>query len=141
VVDDYGHHPTEIKATLAAARQCGYGKIHVIFQPHRYTRTRDLIDEFATAFSDADDLLVLDIYAASEAPIEGVSAAGLAAAIRAGGHTSVEYVPSFAEAAKTVASVANPGDVILTLGAGNVYQMGPLVLQELESRQPVGAAE
>ena len=73
VIDDYGHHPTEIRATLAAARQCGFGKIHVIFQPHRYTRTRDLMDEFATAFEDADSLAVLDIYAASEAPIEGVT--------------------------------------------------------------------
>ena len=66
VIDDYGHHPTEIKATLAAARQCGFRKIHVIFQPHRYTRTRDLMEEFTTAFADADSLFVLDIYAASE---------------------------------------------------------------------------
>ena len=73
VIDDYGHHPTEIKATLAAARQCGFGKIHVIFQPHRYTRTRDLIEEFTAAFADADSLYVLDIYAASEKPIEGIT--------------------------------------------------------------------
>ena len=79
VIDDYGHHPTEIRATLAAARQCGFGKIHVIFQPHRYTRTRDLMDEFATAFEDADSLVVLDIYAASEAPIEGITGEALAA--------------------------------------------------------------
>ena len=78
VIDDYGHHPTEIRATLAAARQCGFGKIHVIFQPHRYTRTRDLMDEFATAFQDADSLVVLDIYAASEAPIEGITGEALA---------------------------------------------------------------
>ena len=78
VIDDYGHHPTEIRATLAAARQCGFGKIHVIFQPHRYTRTRDLMDEFATAFQDADSLAVLDIYAASEAPIEGITGESLA---------------------------------------------------------------
>ena len=71
VIDDYGHHPTEIRATLAAARQCGFGKIHVIFQPHRYTRTRDLMDEFASAFKDADSLVVLDIYAASEAADRG----------------------------------------------------------------------
>ena len=73
VIDDYGHHPTEIKATLAAARQCGFRKVHVVFQPHRYTRTRDLIEDFATAFGDADSLFVLDIYAASEKPIEGIS--------------------------------------------------------------------
>ena len=74
VIDDYGHHPTEIRATLAAARECGFKKVHVIFQPHRYTRTRDLIDEFAASFSDADSLLLLDIYAASEKPIEGITA-------------------------------------------------------------------
>src|SRR5207249_7534509 len=78
VIDDYGHHPTEIRATLAAAKQCGYRKIHVIFQPHRYTRTRDLMDEFASAFSDADSLLVLDIYPASEQPIEGITGEALA---------------------------------------------------------------
>src|SRR6202034_4232529 len=74
VVDDYGHHPTEIMATLKAARECGYGRVHVLFQPHRYTRTRDLMGEFATAFKDADSVEVLDIYAASESPIEGVDA-------------------------------------------------------------------
>ncbi len=78
MIDDYGHHPTEIRATLAAAKQCGYRKIHVIFQPHRYTRTRDLMDEFATAFGDADSLQVLDIYAASEQPIEGITGEALA---------------------------------------------------------------
>ena len=78
MIDDYGHHPTEIRATLAAARQCGFGKIHVIFQPHRYTRTRDLMDEFAGAFEDADSVAVLDIYAASEVPIEGITGEALA---------------------------------------------------------------
>src|SRR5580698_5095785 len=78
VIDDYGHHPTEIRATLAAARQCGFRKIHVIFQPHRFTRTRDLMDEFATAFGDADSLLILDIYAASEPPIDGITSESLA---------------------------------------------------------------
>ena len=82
VIDDYGHHPTEIKATLAAARQCGLCKIHVIFQPHRYTRTRDLMEEFTTAFDDADSLFVLDIYAASEKPIEGITGEILAQRIR-----------------------------------------------------------
>ncbi len=82
VIDDYGHHPTEIEATLAAARQCGFGKVHVVFQPHRYTRTRDLMEEFTTAFGDADSLFVLDIYAASEKPIEGISGEALAGTIR-----------------------------------------------------------
>src|SRR5437660_1456895 len=85
VIDDYGHHPTEIRATLAAARQCGFNRIHVVFQPHRYTRTRDLMDEFASAFSDADTLLVLDIYAASEQPISGITGEALAERIKQSG--------------------------------------------------------
>jgi UDP-N-acetylmuramate--alanine ligase len=93
VIDDYGHHPTEIRATLAAARQCGFGKIHVIFQPHRFTRTRDLMDEFATAFPDADSLAVLDIYAASESPIEGITAQTLASRIMEKGEVAAAYHP------------------------------------------------
>jgi len=137
VVDDYGHHPTEIRATLAAARQCGFKKIHVIFQPHRYTRTRDLIDEFATAFDDADTLQLLDIYAASEEPIPGVTAEGLAKRISSAG-TKVEYVPSFGGAASSAALQAKSGDLVLTLGAGSVYQIGPIVLDELRKRSALG---
>ena len=133
VVDDYGHHPTEIRATLAAARQCGFKKIHVIFQPHRYTRTRDLIDEFAIAFNHADTLHLLDIYAASEEPIPGVTAEGLAKRISSAG-TKAEYVSSFADAAIRAASHAHSGDLVLTLGAGSVYQIGPMVLEELHKR-------
>src|ERR1700723_1227548 len=95
VIDDYGHHPTEIRATLAAARQCGFQKIHVIFQPHRYSRTRDLIEDFTTAFGDADSLFVLDIYAASEKPVEGISGEALAATIREKGGLNAKYVCSF----------------------------------------------
>jgi UDP-N-acetylmuramate--alanine ligase len=133
IVDDYGHHPTEIRATLAAARQCGFRKIHVIFQPHRYTRTRDLIDEFATAFNHADTLQLLDIYAASEEPIPGITGEGLAKRISTAG-TKAEYVSSFADAAIGAASHAHSGDLVLTLGAGSVYQIGPMVLAELEKR-------
>src|SRR6202161_2417971 len=97
VIDDYGHHPTEIKATLAAARQCGFRKIHVLFQPHRYTRTRDLIEEFTTAFEDADSLFVLDIYAASEKPIDGITGEILAPRIREKSGKRVEYASSFAD--------------------------------------------
>ena len=93
VIDDYGHHPTEIRATLSAARQCGFGKIHVIFQPHRYTRTRDLMGEFATAFQDADSLEVLDIYAASEPPIEGVTGEALARLISQNGKPGLDMPP------------------------------------------------
>jgi UDP-N-acetylmuramate--alanine ligase len=135
VIDDYGHHPTEIRATLAAARQCGFRNIHVIFQPHRYTRTRDLVDEFATCFGDADTLLILDIYAASEQPIEGVTGEFLTKQIRDKGGRSAEYVPSFAEAAETIAELAEPGDMVLTLGAGNISQLGPMVLERLAARQ------
>src|SRR6202790_4173941 len=115
VIDDYGHHPTEIKATLAAARQCGFRKIHVIFQPHRYTRTRDLLEEFATAFGDADSLFVLDIYAASEKPIEGITGEMLAQRIREKTAKNGRYVSSPVEAADAAAAVAEDGDMILTL--------------------------
>jgi UDP-N-acetylmuramate--alanine ligase len=132
VVDDYGHHPTEIRATLAAARQCGFRHVHVIFQPHRYTRTHDLMDEFSTAFADADTLFLLDIYPASEKPIEGVTAEALAQRIAGTGSSAPEYAPSFADAAEKVAALAQPGDMILTLGAGSVSQLGPMILERLE---------
>ncbi|HWY02054.1 MAG TPA: UDP-N-acetylmuramate--L-alanine ligase [Candidatus Acidoferrum sp.] len=135
VIDDYGHHPTEIKATLAAARQCGFQKIHVIFQPHRYTRTRDLIEEFTTAFGDADSLFVLDIYAASEKPIEGITGEILAQRIRQKMAKSGRYVSSPAEAVDAAAAVAQDGDMILTLGAGSVSQFGPMILDRLKERE------
>jgi UDP-N-acetylmuramate--alanine ligase len=135
VIDDYGHHPTEIKATLAAARQCGFRKVHVVFQPHRYTRTRDLMEEFTTAFGDADSLLVLDIYAASEKAIEGISGEALARVIRERGERSVQYVSSFADAAGSAAAAAQEGDMILTLGAGSVSQLAPMILEKLKERE------
>ena len=131
VVDDYGHHPTEIRATLAAARQCEFRRVHVIFQPHRYTRTRDLMDEFASAFADADTLLVLDIYAASEKPIEGVTGEALAGRIGRAGKRDAVYIPSFADAVEKIAQVVEPGDLVLTLGAGSVSQLGALILERL----------
>jgi len=137
VIDDYGHHPTEIKATLAAARQCGYGKVHVIFQPHRYTRTRDLMEEFTTAFADADSLFLLDIYAASEKPIEGITAEMLAQRIREKSNGSVNYAGSFDDAVAAAASAAHEGDLILTLGAGSVSQLGPMLLDKLKEREAV----
>jgi UDP-N-acetylmuramate--alanine ligase len=134
VIDDYGHHPTEIRATLAAARQCGFKKVHVIFQPHRYTRTQLLMDEFATAFRDADSVLVLDIYAASEQPIPAISGESLAHRITEAGGQEALYVASFAEAVELATSAAEAGDMILTLGAGSIWQLGPQVLERLESR-------
>jgi UDP-N-acetylmuramate--alanine ligase len=135
VIDDYGHHPTEIKATLAAARQCGFRHIHVIFQPHRYTRTRDLMEEFTTAFADADSVIVLDIYAASEKSIEGITGETLANRIREASGKHVEFAGSFAAAVESACAQAQDGDMILTLGAGSVSQLGPLMLSELERKK------
>ena len=134
VIDDYGHHPTEIRATLQAARECGFGRVLVLFQPHRFTRTRDLMPDFATAFGDADGLQVLDIYAASEQPIEGVTGETLVAAIREAGGGRVNYAPSMAEAVERLAADARPGDMVLTLGAGSVSQAGPMLLEKLKAR-------
>jgi UDP-N-acetylmuramate--alanine ligase len=134
VIDDYGHHPTEIRATLAAAKQCGFRKVHVIFQPHRYTRTRDLMEEFTAAFGDADSLFVLDIYAASEKPIEGISGEALARTIREKGGHPAEYVGSFGNAVTSVTAAAQDGDMILTLGAGSVSQLGPMIVDRLKER-------
>lgn len=134
VIDDYGHHPTEIRATLAAAKQCGFGGIHVIFQPHRYTRTQALMDEFTRAFQDANSVNILDIYAASEKPIEGISGEVLATRIREETGQDVRYVRSPAEAITIVSREAQDGDMILTLGAGSVSYLGPAILEKLQER-------
>ncbi len=134
VIDDYGHHPTEVRATLAAARQCGFRKIHVVFQPHRYTRTQLLMEEFANAFGDADTLFILDIYPASEAPIEGITGETLAQNIQNTGEHEARYAASFAEAAEAVTAEAEAGDMILTLGAGSVSQLGPMILERLHAK-------
>jgi UDP-N-acetylmuramate--alanine ligase len=128
VVDDYGHHPTEILATLKAARESGYGGVHVLFQPHRFTRTRDLMTEFAGAFGDADTVQVLDIYAASEEPIAGVTAEALVQEI---GRDGVEYAGSMGEAVGRLLRETKDGDVIVTLGAGSVSQAGAMLLEGL----------
>jgi UDP-N-acetylmuramate--alanine ligase len=137
VVDDYGHHPTEILATLSAARQWlgPQGRIHVIFQPHRYTRTYLLMNEFISAFPDADRLLVLDIYAASEQPIAGVSGLTLAQKIHCRNNHPAEFAASFAAAVDAVIEQAQPGDMVLTLGAGTVSQLGPQILEKLRARE------
>ena len=130
VVDDYGHHPTEIRATLAAARECGYKKIHVVFQPHRYSRTRDLLERFRGAFADADTVIVLPIYAASEEPIPGVTGELLASKIEG---PQVQFAPDFPAAIAAVVAQAKDGDLILTLGAGSVNQLAPQILAALEA--------
>lgn len=134
VVDDYGHHPTEIRATLAAARQCQYRRIHVIFQPHRYTRTMHLMDEFARSFNDADSVYLLDIYAASEKPIEGVTAQALVDRLAAFGHRSARYSGTIDKALEAVKANAQEGDLVLTLGAGNVWQAGERLLNDLKGQ-------
>jgi UDP-N-acetylmuramate--alanine ligase len=138
VVDDYGHHPTEICATLAAARECGYKKIHVIFQPHRYSRTLDLLDRFRNAFVDADSVTVLPIYAASEEPIPGVTAELLVTRIKG---PAVQFAPDFAAAVAAVAAQATEGDLVLTLGAGNVSQLAPQILAALEANSLAAAKQ
>jgi UDP-N-acetylmuramate--alanine ligase len=120
VVDDYGHHPAEVRATLEAARGCRFNRLLVLFQPHRYTRTAHLWDEFSRAFNQADALALLDIYAASENPIPGITSEALATSIREAGHKNVNYFDSMQKAIEFLLREARPGDGILTIGAGNV---------------------
>lgn len=132
VVDDYGHHPTEILATLAAAKNSSGGRrTVVVFQPHRFTRTQELMDEFALAFNNADVLYVLDIYAASEAPIDGITAEVLTDNIRKYGHKNASYIGDVETAAAKVSSRLQPGDLVITLGAGSVTRISDEILQHL----------
>jgi UDP-N-acetylmuramate--alanine ligase len=138
VVDDYGHHPTEIRATLAGARLCNFNRLLVLFQPHRYTRTFHLMDDFARSFHDADAVFLLDIYAASEKRIDGVTAEALASRIRRFGHHAVEYVGAIERGVEAILEMAQPGDAVLTLGAGNVYQAGEQILRRLREGNTPG---
>lgn len=134
VVDDYGHHPTEVAATLAAARQQG-GRVLVIFQPHRYSRTDALREEFGRCFDDADHAWVLDIYPAGETPIPGVSGRTVVEAAHLHGAKHVEFAPGMAEAAAAATAVARAGDVIITLGAGDISRLGDDILKHLRSAE------
>lgn len=135
VVDDYGHHPTELKVTLAAARRyAGGGKLLVIFQPHRYSRTQVFVNQFADALSSADHVWLLEIYAASEQPIAGVSSVKIANLL-----SNSTFEPNFLSVIEEVSQRAMPGDVIITLGAGDVSSLGPLLLEELQKRFDVGS--
>jgi len=120
VIDDYGHHPAEIRVTLEAARICKFNRLLVLFQPHRFTRTQHLWDEFCRAFNQADVLVLTDIYAASEQPIEGVTGEALAAAVSAAGHRNARYRAAMPEALDELVREARAGDAILTIGAGSV---------------------
>ncbi|MGQ0695700.1 MAG: UDP-N-acetylmuramate--L-alanine ligase [Nitrospiraceae bacterium] len=132
VVDDYGHHPTEVKATLAAAKQ-GWGRrLVVLFQPHRYSRTRDCIEDFAHAFDQADVLFMTEIYPAGEQPIPGVSGAKLAEVIKAAGHPSVTFIERKETMPDQVLPHLKPGDLVLTLGAGDIWKAGTGILARIE---------
>jgi UDP-N-acetylmuramate--alanine ligase len=135
VIDDYGHHPTEVRATLSAARLCNFRRVHVLFQPHRYTRTAHLLDDFARAFHQADRVFVADIYAASEKPIAGVSGEALAERLRAFGHKQAEYVGALDKGVDRMLETAGEGDALITLGAGTVSQMGEAILKRLRGEK------
>lgn len=132
IIDDYAHHPAELRAALAGARSVHPGPLTAIFQPHRFTRTRDCWDEFLTAFVDADRVVLADVYAASEAPIDGIDAARLAEGIRAAGHPRVEHGGPLDAIAAALPPTLGAGELVLTLGAGDVVSLGPRLLAALE---------
>ena len=130
IIDDYGHHPTEIKVTLDAARRyAGDGRLLVVFQPHRYSRTQAFLDDFATTLDFADDVTLLEIYAASEKPIPGISSELIAEKMQHG-----HFIPNFVSASERVIELAKPGDVIITLGAGDVNSLAPIIAEGLHKR-------
>ena len=130
IIDDYGHHPTEITVTLQAARRyAGDGRVLVIFQPHRYSRTQAFLEDFAVSLDLADDVTLLEIYAASEKPIHGVSSSLIAEKMNRG-----HFIPNFASASERVIEMAKPGDVIITLGAGDVNSLAPIIAEGLQRR-------
>lgn len=135
IIDDYGHHPTEVQATLAAAKYgSGLRRTVVLFQPHRYSRTKDLLDDFARSFNNADVLFITDIYAASEDPIEGVTANVLTEKIRLYGHKNVHYTGSLEEAAQKVVNELQSGDLCITLGAGSVSRASEQILEGMKAK-------
>jgi UDP-N-acetylmuramate--alanine ligase len=132
VVDDYGHHPTEVKATLAAAASGMERRVVVVFQPHRYTRTQHLLEDFFTAFNQADALVVMDIYAAGEKPIPGVSGQALYEGIRKHGHKDVTFISDREKIVEHMVSVLKRGDLMITLGAGDVWKLGEQIVERLK---------
>jgi UDP-N-acetylmuramate--alanine ligase len=142
VVDDYGHHPTEVQATLAAAK---YGsdlrRTVIVFQPHRYTRTKELMEDFARSFNNADILFVLDIYAASEQPIEGVTAEILTENIKQFGHKNAHYIGGMEGAPEKVTAVLQPGDLVITLGAGTVTRLSEEIVEMLKKENSNAEAQ
>jgi UDP-N-acetylmuramate--alanine ligase len=134
VIDDYAHHPTEIRVTLNALRERFHGRRVGVFQPHRYTRTKHLKDEFSKSFQDVDVLILTDVYSAGESPLEGVDGETLFRAIRRN-HRDVVYVPRLEEVPDYLTDVLRDGDVLITMGAGNVWQVGEQLLDRLSGKQ------
>ena len=132
IIDDYAHHPEEIKVTVAAAKGLGERRIIALFQPHRYTRTRDLFEEFLSAFVGADALFITDIYPAGEDPIPGVTAEALCRAIELRGGTEVRYVPDREHLVDEVLPILRPGDIVMTLGAGNIWETSEAIVEALK---------
>jgi UDP-N-acetylmuramate--alanine ligase len=132
IIDDYGHHPAEIRATIGAIRDSWKRPLTVIFQPHRYTRTRDLFDEFLTAFEGADRLVLTEIYPAGEDPLPGASGEALYQAIKRKGHLDVEFVADKNQIVAQLTGKLSRGDIALTLGAGDVYKVGEALVNELQ---------
>ena len=141
VVDDYGHHPEEIKATLSAAKGGWDRRVVVVFQPHRYTRTRDLFNDFVTAFNDADTLILTDIYPAGEEAIEGITGERLFEEIERHGHRDVSFVPDRNNLPAFLREKARAGDMVITMGAGNIWEAGSLFLDELDESQGIACVE
>ena len=136
VVDDYGHHPTEIEAVLAAARTGLHRRVILAFQPHRYTRTRDLLAQFGRSLAGADEVVLTDVYGAGEAPIPGATVDALAEAIGRVSSTPVHVVKPLDRVAPVVAALARPGDLVVTLGAGSIETVAPRIVEALERRHP-----
>jgi UDP-N-acetylmuramate--alanine ligase len=141
VIDDYGHHPAEIQATIGAIRDSWKRPLTVVFQPHRFSRTRDLFDEFLTAFEGADRLVLTDIYAAGEDPIEGVTSEAIYQAIKRKGHIEVEFIADKGQIVEPLAGKLNPGDIALTLGAGDIYKVGEALVERLREERSDGVPE
>jgi UDP-N-acetylmuramate--alanine ligase len=141
IIDDYGHHPVEIAAVLRAARAATKSKVIAVVQPHRYTRLANLFEEFCTCFNDADEVIVADVYAAGESPIEGVNRDALVEGLISHGHRHVSALPSAADLAPLVNSLASPGDLVVCLGAGNITQWAHALPDELATlRRPAAKA-
>jgi UDP-N-acetylmuramate--alanine ligase len=138
VVDDYGHHPIEVKAVLKAAKDGWSGRVVAVFQPHRFTRTMDLFSDFLSAFNDADSLFITDIFAAGEEPIDGINSRALYESLKEHGHKDVTYVASLAEVAARVDASVMSGDMVITLGAGDVWKVGVELVELLKKRKSKG---